>query len=308
MLFEYAVDPKIVGSSWQNFRYLIEKFGFDRGRLISQFPKTWFAEAYKASESMKTIERKKFEEMLKQAKRAKVIRSGRPYDPTLGDWLSNAVAQQENSPFHAIISNKNPHGHPQILIADDIDESHPLMTSPHTWGVARVATSLAIAMRPLLTAATKVLFVDPFFDISRPQYQDTLKACLDIIRSSRATEVICEIHFCDHDKRPPAEILEREVRKWVPNILPQDMSITLFSWRERAGGEDFHARYLLTDLGGMNIEAGFQAVGEHQTVQLGLLPSDFVRSKLEAFERSASVYELVGPVLKVNFDGTVQHM
>lgn len=31
MLFEYAVEPQAIGSSWQNFRYLIEKFGFVGG-------------------------------------------------------------------------------------------------------------------------------------------------------------------------------------------------------------------------------------------------------------------------------------
>ena len=49
MLFEYAVEPQAIGSSWQNFLYLIEKFGFDRGRLISRFPKDWFKEVYIAS-------------------------------------------------------------------------------------------------------------------------------------------------------------------------------------------------------------------------------------------------------------------
>lgn len=39
MLHEYAVEPQAIGSSWERFRYVIEKFGFDRGRLISQFPK-----------------------------------------------------------------------------------------------------------------------------------------------------------------------------------------------------------------------------------------------------------------------------
>jgi hypothetical protein len=41
VLFEYAVEPKVIGSSWQRFLYLIEKFGFDRGRLISRFPGKW---------------------------------------------------------------------------------------------------------------------------------------------------------------------------------------------------------------------------------------------------------------------------
>jgi hypothetical protein len=38
---------------------------------------------------------------------------------------------------------------------------------------------------------------------------------------------------------------------------------TLIAWSERAGGADFHVRYLLTDVGGMNVEAGFSAVGAH---------------------------------------------
>ena len=38
---------------------------------------------------------------------------------------------------------------------------------------------------------------------------------------------------------------------------------TLFAWSERAGGADFHVRYLLTDVGGMNGEASFSAVGAH---------------------------------------------
>ena len=51
MLYEYAVEPRAIGSSWQTFRYVIEKFGFDRGRLISQFPNTWFRLVYDATEA-----------------------------------------------------------------------------------------------------------------------------------------------------------------------------------------------------------------------------------------------------------------
>ena len=31
MLHEYAVEPEAIGSDWKTFRYLLEKFGFDRG-------------------------------------------------------------------------------------------------------------------------------------------------------------------------------------------------------------------------------------------------------------------------------------
>jgi hypothetical protein len=308
MLFEYAVEPQAIGSSWRNFQLLTSQFGFDRGRLISQFPKAWFKEVYIASEAMKPVERKRLEESLNWAKRSKVIRSGRQYDQALGGWLPNAIAQQATSPFHAIIAEQNPHGHPKVLIVDDVDDNHPLMAAPHTWDVDRVGVAIAGAMRPLLTSATTVLFVDRFFDISKAKYQETLKACLDVIHASGGACVRCEIHFCDHDNRPPPEFIEREAHKWIRGVLPVGMSFALFAWKERADGADFHARYLLTDVGGMNVEAGFSAEGAHQKVQLGLLPLDFARNRLNALLRNSTVYDLFGPVLEIRSDGTVHRI
>ena len=308
MLFEYAVEPQAIGSSWRNFQLLTSQFGFDRGRLISQFPKAWFKEVYVASEAMKPVERKRLEESLNRAKRSKVVRSGRPYDQALGGWLPNAIAQQATSPFHAIIAEQNPQGHPQVLIVDDVDDNHPLMAAPHTWDVDRVGVAIAGAMRPLLTSATTVLFVDRFFDISKARYQETLKACLDVIHASGGPGVRCEVHFCDHDARPPPEFIEREAHKWIRGVLPVGMSFTLFAWKERAGGADFHARYLLTDVGGMNVEAGFSAEGAHQKVQLGLLSLDLAQNRLNALVRNSTVYDLVGPVLEVRSDGTVHRI
>lgn len=308
MLFEYAVEPQAIGSSWERFRYLIEKFGFDRGRLISQFPKAWLKEVYTASAKMKPIERARLEVALNQAKQHKVIRSGRPYDPAVGDWLQNAVAQHAVSPFHAIIADQNPASIAGVLAVDEADELNPLMVSAHTWDVERVGLSLAAAMRPLLASAKTVLFVDRFFDISKAQYQQTLKACLDVIHASGAGGVRCEIHFCDHDKRPPPEFVEREAHKWIRGVLPAGMSLVLFSWKERASGADFHARYLLTDVGGINVEAGFSAEGAHQKVQLGLLSLDLAQNRLNALARNSTVYDLVGPVLEVRADGSVHRI
>lgn len=308
MLFEYAVEPQAIGSSWQNFRYLIEKFGFDRGRLISRFPKKWEREVYAAAAQMKPTERARLEIALNHAKQSKFLRSGRPYDPAIGSWSQNAIAQHAVAPFHAIITEQNPSAHPQVVTVDEVDEHHPLMVSAHTWEVERVGATLASALCPLLKSAKSVLFVDRFFDISKAQYQETLKACLDVIQASGGTGVRCEIHFCDHDNRPPPEFIEREAHKWIRRVLPAGMSFALFAWKERAGGADFHARYLLTDVGGMNVEAGFSAEGAHQKVQLGLLSLDLAQNRLNALVRNSTVYDLVGPVLEVRSDGTVHRI
>jgi hypothetical protein len=46
MLDEYAIEPEAMGASWSDFRYLVEKFGFDQGRLFPVFRtsgSTWFS-------------------------------------------------------------------------------------------------------------------------------------------------------------------------------------------------------------------------------------------------------------------------
>jgi hypothetical protein len=83
---------------------------------------------------------------------------------------------------------------------------------------------------------------------------------------------------------------------------------TLIAWSERAGGADFHVRYLLTDVGGMNVEAGFSAEGAHQKVQLGLLPLNLAQNRLNALVRTSDVYDLIGLVLEVKSDGTVHRI
>lgn len=252
------------------------------------------------------MQRKRIEEALSQAKKTKVVPFGRPYDPALGGWLDNALAQQAVVPFHAIIADTNPTGQDAVLIAADVNELDPLMVSPHSWQVPRVGSALADAMGPMLRSARTLLFVDRFFDIRDAQYQETLKACLEVVHSREAKRVRCEVHYCDHDRRPSADLIEREVHRWLRGAIPDGMSIALYAWREKDDGEDFHARYLLTDVGGINVEAGFSAVGHHQNVQLVLLTSDFAQAKLEAFERGSTVYHLVEPVLEIAADGSVK--
>jgi len=54
-------------------------------------------------------------------------------------------------------------------------------------------------------------------------------------------------------------LVEKNAVRWLAAVIPTGRSIVLYSWRERDGGADFHARFLLTDKGGMKVEAGFSA-------------------------------------------------
>jgi len=308
MLFEYAVEPKAIGSNWKDFKYLIEKFGFDRGRLISRFPKKWERDVIEVAQQsgMGDVRLKSLVSRLQQAKTTALISSRRDYDPSVGDWLENALRQQQVQPFHAIIASENRGSRAYILVADEIDETDPLMVAPTNWEVPRVGADLAAAMAPLLRSSKDVLFVDRFFNLEDARYKETLKASLAIMASSGIADVRCEIHYVEHDKRPPLALVERHAGRWLAGVIPAGMSIKLFGWKEKVGGADFHARFLLTDRGGMNVEAGFSAEGPHQKVFLALLEEQICQMKMAAFARGATQYDLVEPVLEIFSDGVVK--
>ena len=91
-------------------------------------------------------------------------------------------------------------------------------------------------------------------------------------------------------------------------MIPEGMSIVLYAWSEKDGGEDFHARNLITDVGGVSVEAGFSAEGSHQSVQIGLLASEFTQRQLLVFARASTVYELAHSVLEISADGTTKRI
>lgn len=307
MLYEYAVEPQAIGSSWATFRYVIEKFGFDKGRLISEFPKKWFREVYDATAGLPPIQKKRIEEALNLARKSKVVRSRRPYDRDAGDWLHNALTEQQRNPFRAIIAGQKPDGSDVVLLAEDLDELHPLMSVPHDCAIVRDAPSLAAAMKEMLRFSSHILFVDPFFDPFNQRYKNTLRECLIII-SGENPDAVCEIHYRYHDNKTTNEDLEREAGNLFPGIIPAGVKVSIFCWRQKNGGADFHARYLLTERGGIAVEAGFSAEGDHQTTDMHLMSFELSQERIGAFERNATEYELVEPVICVAGDGSVKRV
>ena len=307
MLHEYAVEPQAIGSDWYTFRYVIEKFGFDKGRLISQFPKHWFREVYQAAEDLPVMQKKRVAEALNQARKNKVVRYGRPYDPHLGGWIDNALTEHRREPFHAIIAAANPGGDGSVLCTDDLDESHELMAVPHECAVPRDVDSLSAALQDLLRFGSLIVFVDPFFDPYNPRHKRLFFRCLTIVRDLNP-RAVCEVHYRYHDDKPANAELEHEGARLFKGVIPEGMMLTVFCWKERDGGEDFHARYLLTDKGGIRVDAGFDPVGDHQKTDMTLMDYGLSQMRLASVARDATQYELVEPVLRVTADGEVEHV
>lgn len=307
MLFEYAVEPQAIGSSWQTFLYLIEKFGFDRGRLISRLHGNWERKVIHAAKEagVPDIRLASIVERLRNAKLA-VVDLGRPYDFEKS-WIDNALTEHHRAPFRAIIAQNNPSGNAAVLPMTDVNELQPLMAAATDRAVSRQGELIAEALSGFLRTSTRILFVDPFFDPYNARYRRTLRACLAVVKVDNPGAV-CEIHYRYHDNKPTNAELEREAARLFNGVIPKGLAVSVYCWREKDGGADFHARYLLTERGGVGIDAGFSAEGGHQTTDMHLMSVVLSRLKLTAFARHATEFELVESVLEIHSDGNVRRI
>lgn len=307
MLDEYAVEPEAIGASWSDFRYLIEKFGFDQGRLISRFPAQWFNMVLEVAKGLPDVDRKRVTVGLERAKRC-VVDTRRPYNTRLASWLENAVTEHARLPFHAIIAKSNPQNAGHVLTLGQIDGAHDLFAAERDAKVNRIAGALAGIAAPLLVHSKTILFVDGYYDPSDRRYQKALKAYLEMAAKNGTAEKSCEIHFVDHQRKPDSAAIEREAGTWFRGIIPNGMTITLYRWKRRDGGEEFHARYILTERGGMRFDEGLAEGRAGERSDVALIDPALVQNRREALHRDAIVFELIEPVLAVASNGYVEQV
>ena len=180
------------------------------------------------------------------------------------------------------------------------------MRVPHDFEVRRDATCIARAMAMMLTSVNSVLFVDAYYDPFNARYQNTLRECLKVVHAANP-RAICEIHHLELSRSPPIDAIEREAKAKFSSVIPIGM-MTIYRWRQKNGGADFHARYLLTDRGGIRVDAGFSAEGADQKTDMSLMDFDLAQTKRSALSRDAQVYDLIEPVLQIAPNGYVEHV
>ena len=312
MYREYAVEPAAIGSNWETFRYMIEKFGFQEGRLISRFPSKWERFVIEAAKTanVSDIALSRITEKLRKVKEndVKVINSGREYDPNLGNWIANARDAHDVKPFHAIIAQGD-HREDKIVAPEDLEENHPLMIIPRSHNVPRTNKKLAEVFLPLLLSAREIDIVDPFFDLQKSEYTNLLSLLLSSMYDSRKNKtknLSIRIHFRRDGGEPSEQFFLQNSHKWVRGWIPEGFELHMYEWRQKPGGEDFHARLLLCDCGGLAVDAGFATVGQHESTLIALLDYQHVQRLRENFAVGATVYDKVGNAVRIKSNGEAE--
>ena len=115
MINEYALEPSLL-NNWKDFRYFVEKFGIENGRLISRYPSKWKKMVYESlPNDLSVIGRKRIEEALNQID-DKLLPRENTWDANR-DWLINAEEEHGRLQFHAIVAEDKSWCHPRLMTA-----------------------------------------------------------------------------------------------------------------------------------------------------------------------------------------------
>ncbi|WP_065331633.1 hypothetical protein [Tritonibacter mobilis] len=304
---EYAVEPAAIGADWETFRYLIEKFGFDKGRLISRMPRRWERKVIAAAKEagISDVRMTSLVDRLRNSSKNRVADFGRGYDPE-NSWIANALEQHAERPFRAIITTTTEQTCAEVIAPDLCDEDNDLISAPISCDVPRTVDAISTALLPLAATATDIDIVDPYFEL-RPLGQDfvgPLAALLSKLAANGCAGKTIRIHWHTHVSRPTPQDLAIVAPGLTKGIIPQGFVLQLFEWDEIAGGEDFHDRYVLGDCGGIMVGAGLSAVGPQENATFSLLADRHAATLRQRFTAGSSVYRLVGQAIELRDDGS----
>ncbi|MFQ5631188.1 MAG: hypothetical protein ACE5I1_20645, partial [bacterium] len=258
--------------------------------MISRFPKKWKRLVYEACSHCGEIEKKKIEERLKDID-PKLLATGRSYDPALS-WLNNAETRHSFNPFHAIISNANPRNQHEILVADELDESNPLWDVPREIHIPRKADALSIRLAKLLQISTEILFVDPHFRPQQNRFRNTLQRFLAEAVNGHSKLQRIEYHLKEYPDES-ADNFKNNCKTNLPSIIPHGLEILIIRWRQKENGESLHARYVLTDRGGVRIDYGLPEGNEGETTDVSLLTHSLYLQRWADYQKETSAFEFV---------------
>lgn len=307
MLKFFALDPAATAAGWQNCSQITSYFGFDRGRVVEAYPRTWWREfllSVDEKEDLRDAERKKIKRKVELCLRRSAVRSPRTYRDA-ETWLCNVVREHKRAPFDGVISTQQTDLPNWLLVPEDLDEDHVALEAAREQRVPRTPEALTNALSSLFRCGHTFIFVDPHFDPYAARFRRTLKAFLDELKRQNRRPKRLEYHLTAKDGLD-ASWFRRACEENLHGVIPEPFSVTFFRWREQTEGEQFHGRYVLTERGGVRIDAGLDKGKAGQTTPITLLEPAEHSLQLSQFDIQSSVFDLQDRPLLVGHTGYIE--
>jgi len=258
MIYEYALEPELV-ATWgnpQDYRYFIDKFGLGQPRVVARYPKKWVRLVWEAFHSDNEIERARVTELLTRLSERMTRRPEAAWD-SAKPWLQNAKTEHARRPFRTIL-------------ARDDGEADNLPDYPRGSSVPRKAAEMAAAVAGMLRCSRVAIFIDPHFGPDSARHRRPLEAFLSALSDGRSTDQLERVEVQTSDKAD-LRYFRSECESRMRRCIPAGLGVRFVRWKERAGSEKLHNRYILTDLGGVMFNVGLDDGEDGETDDVTLM-------------------------------------
>jgi hypothetical protein len=275
VIYEYAIEPELA-ASWHDpraARFFVAQMGIGTPRVPCEFPSaTWVAEVMRALRASVPDPvrfqnaKKHLDALLARLRQYATQRHGAVAQNER--WLDAALREHGQRAFRGILVERNPGGLPSVVLeADTFAHDCPQWRVDHA-PVLRDGRQLAALLGPMLLGARELRLVDPYFDAANASFRDPILRMLATFQTAHGTGPLrAEIHTTiEHPKRHetvrPGELVLRardKARDAITHLRAAAgprLTLVLYVWDERHGGEKLHNRYVLTNHAGAAVQAG----------------------------------------------------
>lgn len=292
MFHEVAIEPAYL-SNWDRLRAIVDRCGFDTGRLISDFPKNkWRWQVYESCAGCLPAHKQRVVEYLNSLDN-KLIRSGRQYQDSF-DWIANAKREHDALPFHVVITAATHAGLADFVEGDDIQNTHPKWGAASAIVAQRTTSELTKPLRELLKHSREVLFIDPHFE---PKVQYSKPLCEFVSLACKGRPVTRLEYHLEHDST--ADHFKTALNKVVLPFLhlPTGVILRFVRWKSfnESAADAMHARYILTDLTGVRFDYGLCEGKEGETTDIQIVErtSPIYQQRWAQFNAASTAYDFV---------------
>ena len=275
MIAECAVEPGVM-AEWKHFHSLSGDFSVGQGRLLCEFPAKWRGAVLRIAEELErrginsSLQAQMIVEAFHQGTfRRALVPSCREYVAT-GSWCDSAATVEP--PFDMVILAKSSGRHNE-LTAGEFLKHDTRFRRPRQIEVARRADALIDCGWECFRRAEEIVVIDPYFRPREAQFGKVLGRFLERLDVDGRKPRRLEVHL-GLPKPYRESIQQGNWNHWAREHLPFGWSLRVAHWDRLETGSKLHARYILTNIGGLDYNWGTDEDPAEHT-QVSLLDDEF---------------------------------
>lgn len=293
MLREFAIEPEAVIDEPMLLQAL-EQFGIENGRIIAKCPNNWIKRVYDHATNLSDMQKARLTERLNRVKSRCVFQritlesdSMNSWSEQLG-WRENALNIHSQAQFHALILKDNHEEHPQVLTPGDLHIDNSLWHIIREFKISRTAEAIADLILPLATISDDYIFIDPHMS-GDSRWLKVFEQCINSC-TTQSSHKYSKYQIHTFTEASMTHLKLKFERFLCPNI-PSSVSVRVVKWSNYPNGEKMHARYFITDRGGIRFDYGLDEGQVGEMTDVALMSESMHQQRRQDFQDDSTTFK-----------------